>query len=150
TPEQQSQAQQNSRRTQPTPLASNCTLIPGLYSGRWSNGRLEILVTKSNGKATGVNYSIRSVGAMQRPTHLTAAQPSSSTSSAPSNAITELQVSSTPDGADIGIDGDFVGNTPSTVSVAAGEHTITIRLSGYQTWERKIKTSGGAVKVSGT
>ena len=31
----------------------------------------------------------------------------------------QLQVSSTPDGADIEIDGNYVGNTPSTVGAAA-------------------------------
>src|SRR5258708_3502328 len=34
-------------------------------------------------------------------------------------AVAELEVSSTPDGADIEIDGNFVGSTPSTMGVAA-------------------------------
>ena len=44
-------------------------------------------------------------------------------SSAPASTDqAHLQVSSTPDGADIEIDGSFVGNTPSTIGVTAGQH----------------------------
>jgi len=64
------------------------------------------------------------------------------------SAETQLEISSTPDGADISIDGGFVGNTPSTVSVAPGEHTVSVQMQGYQAWQRSIKTSGGKVKLS--
>ena len=36
-----------------------------------------------------------------------------------------VQVTSTPDGADIEVDGSFVGNTPSTIGVAAGQHKLS-------------------------
>ena len=61
-----------------------------------------------------------------------------------------VQVSSTPDGADIEIDGSFVGNTPSTVSVAAGQHKITVKKPGFNSWERSITISGGQVSVNAT
>jgi hypothetical protein len=59
-----------------------------------------------------------------------------------------LQVSSTPDGADIEIDGSFVGNTPSTIGVSAGQHKITVKKSGFTPWERTISTSSGQVSVN--
>jgi len=59
-----------------------------------------------------------------------------------------LDCSSSPPGADIEIDGTFVGNTPSSASVAPGDHTITITKEGYRPWERKIKVSTGNVKIS--
>jgi hypothetical protein len=59
----------------------------------------------------------------------------------------QLQVSSTPDGADIEIDGIFVGQTISTVGVAPGERQLAIRKSGYKPWEKKIAISSGQVKV---
>lgn len=62
--------------------------------------------------------------------------------------MTRLTVVSTPDGADIAVDGDFVGNAPSTVNLSAGEHTITVTRNGYKTWERKIKAIGGNVKLN--
>lgn len=60
----------------------------------------------------------------------------------------QVQVTSTPDGADIEIDGIFVGNTPSTVGVAAGQHDISVKKTGFKSWERKIAVSGGQVNVS--
>jgi len=59
----------------------------------------------------------------------------------------QLQVSSTPDGADIEMDGKFVGHTTSTVGVAPGEHQLVVRKSGYKPWEKKIAVSSGQVKV---
>jgi hypothetical protein len=63
-------------------------------------------------------------------------------------AEAQLQVSSTPDGADIEIDGSFVGDTPSTVGVAPGQHQLTVKKTGFKTWERKITVSSGQVNVN--
>jgi hypothetical protein len=57
-------------------------------------------------------------------------------------------VVSTPDGADIEIDGSFVGNTPSSVELAVGEHMVVVKKSGYKPWERKLKISGGDIKLN--
>jgi PEGA domain len=59
---------------------------------------------------------------------------------------TQLRISSTPSDADIEIDGNFVGNTPSTVGVVAGQHQLVVKKSGYKPWEKKI-VSSGQVKV---
>jgi hypothetical protein len=53
-------------------------------------------------------------------------------------------VESDPSGADIEIDGSFVGNTPSDVQVAEGDHAVTVKKAGFQNWERKTKISGGS------
>jgi len=63
-------------------------------------------------------------------------------------ATTEVAISSVPEGADIEIDGSLMGNAPSTVRLSAGEHSIAIKKSGYKVWERKIRTSGGSIKVN--
>ena len=62
----------------------------------------------------------------------------------------QLEVSSTPDGADIEIDGNFVGSTPSTVGVAAGPHQLSVKKAGYKPWERKITVSSGHIKIDAT
>jgi PEGA domain len=59
-------------------------------------------------------------------------------------ASTNLQIDSTPPGADIEIDGSFVGSTPSNVQVAEGDHTVVVRKSGFKSWERKLKSSAGS------
>ncbi len=66
------------------------------------------------------------------------------------NAMSEtrIMVASTPDGADIAVDGSFVGNTPSTVNLPEGDHTVTVTKNGYKAWERKIKSMGGNVRLN--
>ncbi len=60
----------------------------------------------------------------------------------------QLDITSTPPGAEISIDGNFVGDTPSSnLNVAPGEHVVILKKSGYKTWERKLKVTGGEVKV---
>ena len=59
-----------------------------------------------------------------------------------------LAISSNPRGADIEIDGNFVGNTPSTIQLKPGEHEIGISMRGYQEWKRKINVTGGNVNIN--
>jgi hypothetical protein len=59
-----------------------------------------------------------------------------------------LSVSSNPPGADIEVDGDFIGNTPSMIQVGSGEHEIAIRKKGFQDWRKKIKVTGGNVSIN--
>ena len=63
-------------------------------------------------------------------------------------AVGQLSVSSNPAGADIEVDGNFVGNTPSAVDVASGEHTVVVKKSGYKDWSRTLKVTGGTVTLS--
>ena len=62
--------------------------------------------------------------------------------------VTKLSVSSNPAGADIEIDGGFVGNTPSVPELPSGEHTVKVSKNGYRAWERKLKTNGGNVNLN--
>ncbi len=65
-----------------------------------------------------------------------------------SGAQTSLTIESTPAGADIEIDGNFVGSTPSSVPLTIGNHDITVRKRGYSTWSRRTNFSGGTVHVN--
>ena len=56
----------------------------------------------------------------------------------------KLLIASTPDEADIELDGNFVGNTPSGIQVAEGDHTITVKKIGYKNWERRLKVNSGS------
>ncbi len=60
----------------------------------------------------------------------------------------QLQISSLPAGADIEIDGNFVGDTPSTVGVAAGQHQLVVKKSNYKPWEKKITVTSGQISVN--
>jgi len=59
---------------------------------------------------------------------------------APSNETTKgaVNVTSTPSGADILIDGDFVGNSPALLKLSPGKHSVTVKLAGYADWTRDI------------
>jgi len=46
------------------------------------------------------------------------------------------------------LDGGYVGSTPSTIDVAAGDHTIAMNKHGYKVWERRIKVNGGKINVA--
>jgi hypothetical protein len=63
-------------------------------------------------------------------------------------ADTILEIASTPDDADVELDAAFVGSTPSTITVPAGDHVIAVKKAGYAVWERNLRvTSGGKVRV---
>jgi hypothetical protein len=74
-----------------------------------------------------------------------AASQSPAASALPATSTTaKLSVISVPDGADIEVDGSFVGNTPSDIDVPAGDHTVTLKKTGFQPWEKKLKVSSGS------
>jgi PEGA domain len=75
-----------------------------------------------------------------------AKQPAANGAAAPTanSSSAKLQLDSDPPGADIEVDGSFVGNTPSEVQVPEGEHTVAVRKAGFKAWERKLKVSGGS------
>lgn len=62
----------------------------------------------------------------------------------PVASMGKLSVVSTPEGADIEIDGSFVGNTPSDVQVPEGDHEVSVKKAGFKDWARKMKVSGGS------
>jgi PEGA domain len=68
----------------------------------------------------------------------------------PITSITQVAISidSTPPGADIEIDGAFVGNTPSTVNVALGSHDIVVKKKGFADWTKKLNVIGGSIHLS--
>ena len=55
---------------------------------------------------------------------------------------------STPSGADVEIDGSFVGNTPSTVNVALGNHDIAVKKKGFTDWTKKMNVTGGTIHLN--
>lgn len=62
----------------------------------------------------------------------------------PASTSAKIQLESEPIGADIELDGSFIGNTPSDVQVPEGDHTITVKKTGFKDWERKMKVNAGS------
>jgi serine protease Do len=57
---------------------------------------------------------------------------------APSGTGT-VSVLSESSGAEIYIDGKFVGQTPSTIPLTTGAHRVVVKLAGKQDWERELE-----------
>ena len=55
-----------------------------------------------------------------------------------------ISVSSNPDGGDIYVDGDFIGNAPATLKLTAGKHSIKVTMVGFEDWSREIAAQAGS------
>jgi hypothetical protein len=74
--------------------------------------------------------------------------PADAGDAAPAPAQASVAVDSTPSGADIEVDGAFVGNTPSTISVKPGSHQIDVKKKGFVTWTRTLTVTGGTIHLN--
>ncbi|HVP55656.1 MAG TPA: PEGA domain-containing protein [Candidatus Eisenbacteria bacterium] len=59
-----------------------------------------------------------------------------------------LDLSSNPAGADIYLDGAYVGRTPFTATVTSGAHIVMMRKPEFGTWIRRIEVDAGQRKVA--
>ncbi len=58
---------------------------------------------------------------------------------APTAAIGSVMIASDPPGAEIYVDGKFVGQTPSTIQLPSGSHRIELKSQGKRGWERDLE-----------
>jgi hypothetical protein len=79
------------------------------------------------------------------PPQIEAAQPQAVASPTAQVSVT---VDSIPAGADIEIDGAFVGNTPSTISLSPGSHNVSVKKRGFDEWKRNLNVTGGAIRLN--
>lgn len=71
-----------------------------------------------------------------------------SASTAAPTTTTEVSITYNPSGADVTVDGSFVGDTPSKIGLPSGDHVIDVSKKGFKPWERKIKTTTGQVDLA--
>jgi hypothetical protein len=57
-----------------------------------------------------------------------------------------VHVTSSPSGGEIYIDGKFYGNTPSDITLTAGEHAVMVTAGGKE-WRRVVQVTPGAISV---
>jgi hypothetical protein len=60
------------------------------------------------------------------------------------NSPTMIMALSTPDGADVELDGVFVGNAPSELCVEPGPHAVRFSKRGFKPFERTISIAAGS------
>jgi PEGA domain-containing protein len=57
-----------------------------------------------------------------------------------------VHFTSSPSGGEIYVDEKFVGNTPSDIAIAAGEHVVKV-VSGGKEWSRSVQITGGEISL---
>jgi len=62
-------------------------------------------------------------------------------------AALELTVVSDPDGADVEVDGAFVGGAPLVIPTTVGDHVVHVTKKGFKPYDRKLHIAGGSVRL---
>jgi PEGA domain len=63
-----------------------------------------------------------------------------------SSNVATVHITSAPVGADIYVDGEFVGNTSSQIKLESGEHSVRIK-AGEKEWSRLLQVTSGEVTI---
>jgi hypothetical protein len=66
----------------------------------------------------------------------------------PATQTASLTVEASAPNCDIEIDGNFMGNTPSTLNLPPGKHTVAVKKTGYADWTRTMTVGTGTVRLS--
>src|SRR5271157_1581707 len=69
------------------------------------------------------------------------AVPASSNETESRTEIGSVSVKSDPEGAEIYVDGKVVGQTPSTIPLAAGPHNVVVKSPGRKVWQRDLNVT---------
>jgi hypothetical protein len=56
----------------------------------------------------------------------------------------KVNFASTPPGAEITLDGNYVGSTPSAIVLSAGTHSVIFSLPGFAQWKRELTVLAGS------
>lgn len=72
-------------------------------------------------------------------------QAPSAASGGQSREVVQCSFSSTPSGAELTVDGRFVGSTPSVLSLSVGDHAVEVSLPGFAPWKRDLTVSAGSL-----
>lgn len=55
-----------------------------------------------------------------------------------------VAVKTVPEAADVAVDGNFSSNSPATLKLSPGKHTIKVTMPGYKDWSREITVTAGS------
>ncbi len=124
------------------------TVLEGVYVGRGASmaevSQAEYLAQKAKGQTTtsaSAGQPAGAASALEQP-------PAAPGTSEQPAATSSLSITSTPAGADIDVDGELVGMTPSVLQLSLGEHTIVLHKASFKDWQRKMKVVAGDIKLN--
>jgi hypothetical protein len=144
---------------------SKCVSLPigQSFDARRDKHGITIFYENEKGGASKELYTVVEAAQAPQPAARTASTQSSAAPAAnavspePAEAATtevirekiKCNFSSTPAGAEITLDGRYVGNTPSTIGVNPGTHVVVFFMPGFGQWKRELTVAAGSeVNVS--
>jgi len=130
-------------------------LLPGTYQAKIEKRDMKVCEPKNNGNCRDVKFKIvtavptvKESGATPELVEPAPASPSAKITSSSVVVQTNVAVDSNPSGADIEIDGAFVGSTPSSVFVTSGSHQVSVKKKGFSSWTRTLNITGGSIHLN--
>ena len=130
-------------------------LLPGTYQAKIEKRDMKVCEPKDNGNCREVKFNIVAAvptvneGKTTSEHGVTASTPPPAQVASPAAVLqASVAIESVPPGADVEIDGAFVGNTPSTVTVAPGSHQIAVKKKGFTDWTKTLNVTGGTVHLN--
>jgi hypothetical protein len=139
---------------------SKCVALPigRTFDARKDKHGITIFYEDEKGGASKELYTVVEAAQGTKPATLAATQSSPAMSTkavspaqvaAPAAEVNREKIkcnfSSTPPGAEITLDGRYVGNTPSTVGVSTGTHVVVLFMPGFAQWKRELTVSNESV-----
>ncbi|MFZ0481463.1 MAG: PEGA domain-containing protein [Terriglobales bacterium] len=94
--------------------------------------------------ANGAAVAAPTQNAGPAPTQGPGAAPVAAAAASSARETVKCSFSSTPAGAEVTVDGKYVGSTPSVLGVATGKHVVTISIAGYTQWKRELEVTTGS------
>ena len=144
---------------------SRCVLLPKgeSFDARKDKRGITVYYVDDNGKARSQLYTLVDTAGRPRPPVSAAAVqpvpavavlqqnppvPAPTTPPAFAQEVLPEKVkcsfSSTPSGAEITLDGRYVGNTPSVIGLTTGTHVVVLFTPGFAQWKKELTVSSGS------
>jgi hypothetical protein len=148
---------------------SRCTPLPKgeTYEAKKGKHSVTVYYVDDKGKARSQAYTLvdtdktampgTAVAAASPPTALAPAPPSAHAATQQvvaekvGRATVKCNFTSVPPGAEISLDGKYVGSTPSEIALSSGPHVIVFSVPGFVQWKRDLNVMPGSeLTVSAT
>ena len=150
---------------------SRCIPLPKgqTYDASKEKHGITVYYVDDDGKPRKQFYTFVAAGTKSEPATpapAAAAQPAGAPAQAPTPAVAQAQnaapapaaevaassmretvkcsFSSTPAGAEVTVDGRYVGSTPSVLGLATGPHVVVISMPGFGQWKRELTVASGS------
>ncbi len=80
----------------------------------------------------------------QAPVQSSAQAPSATVAASGQRETVKCSFSSTPAGAEVTVDGRYVGSTPSVLGLTTGTHVVVVSMTGFAQWKRELSVEAGS------